>query len=105
MPFREVTPEGFEVMELPYNLPREFRKTFPEQLLFKKFPHIFEKVNGLWGTLECHDYLNEIVINGFGRQERSGFPDDVVTELLWLGNSHPFVPTIRDPWGKNHRVY
>ena len=103
MPFREVTPEGYTVMELPYNLPQEFKRTFPNQDTFKKFPHVYEKVNGLWGTNECHDYLHEIVVNGFGRN-RKGFPDDVIAELLWLGNMHPYVPPVRDIWGSNPNV-
>lgn len=100
MPFREVTPEGFEVKELLYNLPDNFRNEFPKQETFKLFPHVFEKVNGLWGNTECHDYLNELVVNRFDRN-RKGFPQGVLDELLWLGIHHPYIPPLTDPWAMN----
>jgi hypothetical protein len=103
MSFVDVPTQGYKVIEFPYNLPPEFRGTFPNQDTFRKFPHVFEKVNGLWGSNECHDYLHSIVVNGFDRN-RSGFPHEVITELLWLGNMHPYVPPVKDVWGRNPHV-
>lgn len=102
MPF-DAHVEGYEVRTLLYNLPDSYKFEFPQQNLFKKFPHVFEKLNGLWGSIECYEYLNELVVNECDRR-RKGFPAEVIEELVWLGIQHTVVPEQIDPWGSNPKV-
>ena len=47
------------------------------------YPRICNRVQQLWGTTECEDYLNTLVIDTRGN--RQGFPAPMMEELLYLG--------------------
>lgn len=51
----------------------------PRILLKKKFPHILERVELLWGSLELHKYLQQTLFTE--RSNRQGFPQDVMQAL------------------------
>lgn len=47
------------------------------------YPRICAHVQQLWGTTECENYLNTLVIDTRGN--RQGFPAPMMEELLYLG--------------------
>ena len=46
------------------------------------FPRITQRIQQLWGTPECEQYLNALIIDNRGH--RQGFPPAVLEELLYL---------------------
>jgi hypothetical protein len=46
-------------------------------------PRISNRIQQLWGTPDCEDYLNSLVIDTRGN--RKGFPPAMLEELLYLG--------------------
>jgi hypothetical protein len=46
-------------------------------------PRISNRIQQLWGTPDCEEYLNSLVIDTRGN--RKGFPPTVLEELLYLG--------------------
>jgi hypothetical protein len=61
------------------------------QKLEEQFPHILEKIVNLWKSPECGVYLADLLQpegRGGGRFDRSGFPDEIWEELLYLNQLH-----------------
>ena len=46
-------------------------------------PRICNRIQELWGTPQCEDYLTSLVIDTRGN--RKGFPPEIMEELLYLG--------------------
>jgi len=61
------------------------KELYPVQLE-KSFPHVLEKLMGLWGTLEFDALADEFLLNN--RPGRAGFPPDVAVELFRLATLH-----------------
>jgi hypothetical protein len=62
------------------------RKELHPVQLERGFPHILEKLMGLWGTSEFDALAGELLLNN--RTDRTGFPPDVAVELFHLANLH-----------------
>lgn len=59
----------------------EHADKYPKQIE-ERFPHIFDKLLELWGTMQMHDYLDELMMSR--RAGRQGFPDGVAAEVWAL---------------------
>ena len=61
-----------------------------EELLQKiehqNFKRISDAINILWGYKECDDYFYKLIIND--REDRAGFPHEVLSALLKLHDIH-----------------
>jgi hypothetical protein len=49
----------------------------------EEFPHVIEKINGMWATRECRDYLNHLIEDNRDG-ERIGFSVPVMQEIILL---------------------
>ena len=73
-------------------------------LLNERFPHIGERIAGLWGSAELALYINELFLDTRGGT-RQGFPVEISQALFRLSFRHdqlfpapPDPPTPEDPW-------
>ena len=73
------------------------------QGLEQQFPHIFEKLVGLWGTNDMEPYFDSLLVTK--RSGRAGFPTEVADELLRLfsiyhklGLARRPAPQVGDVW-------
>ena len=77
------------------------------EIKLQRFPHIAHKIELLWGTVECLNYLNQLIYNqdrGFRPEPSVGFDKATLAELLRLINSHPKVNEIaKKPTYLHHR--
>lgn len=57
-------------------------------------PAIASKLDLSWGTAECHNYLQKLLSDSYGREEsvRSGFSIDEARALMILVSLHPETP-------------
>ena len=55
---------------------------------------IASKLDLSWGTAECHNYLQKLLYDSYGREEsvRAGFSIDVARALMILVSLHPETP-------------
>jgi len=53
------------------------------------YPNIGNKIAALWGSVQLHKYLNQIIIDDRG--DRQGFPQPVVSALLRIFQHHSSV--------------
>jgi hypothetical protein len=63
------------------------------------FPHILYRLIAVWGYPEANDYLGSLLV--VDRSGRSGFPDDVASELFRLSAIHGMLhpgKTKNDIW-------
>ena len=51
--------------------------------LEQKYPHVFQKMIELWGTVSMRPYFDELIMSN--RPNRLGFPPEVVTEIWAQG--------------------
>ena len=58
--------------------PKDPSLSFLEQ----RFPRIASEIVARWGTASFEPYANNLILNE--RNERQGFPGEVLTELLFL---------------------
>jgi hypothetical protein len=54
----------------------------PESIIEQKFPHIAARIMAFWRTHALSDYIASILV--MDRQDRQGFPREVVEDLLML---------------------
>lgn len=69
------------------------------ELRLQRFPHIAHKLALLWGTVECLNYLNQLIYNqdrGFRPEPSIGFDEATLNELLRLIEKHPKVHELRE---------
>jgi hypothetical protein len=60
------------------------KPVFPAEKLVETkiwYPHVYTKLELLWGEPECEKYLNSLVISN-REGNRAGFPEVVMIELL-----------------------
>lgn len=50
-------------------------------IALKRMPHIYEKVQKLWGFPAFFNYMDGLMLVEQGRENRQGFPEDVYREL------------------------
>ncbi|MGB9094197.1 MAG: hypothetical protein WCB93_08785 [Gallionella sp.] len=55
-------------------------------LLIEKFPHIGNRIELLWGTVDLQDYLNTLIVDE--RSGRKGFPHLVAGAILRIHTEH-----------------
>ena len=55
-------------------------------LLIEKFPHIGNRIELLWGTVDLQNYLNTLIVDE--RSGRKGFPHLVAGALLRIHTEH-----------------
>jgi len=55
----------------------------PRHPLERRFPHVVDRIVGLWGTPMCAEYIQSLVMMDRG-EARQGFPVDLVDDLLML---------------------
>jgi hypothetical protein len=55
----------------------------PRHPLDRRFPHVVDRITGLWGTTMCAEYLQSLVMMDCG-EARQGFPVDLIEDLLML---------------------
>jgi hypothetical protein len=68
-------------------------------------PRIAQRIEQLWGTSECEQYLNTLIIDNRGN--RQGFPPAVLEELLYLGRLARALVILQvggDVWASYDRV-
>ncbi|MBU1425609.1 MAG: hypothetical protein KKH12_02625 [Gammaproteobacteria bacterium] len=70
---------NFDNLEITEEAPAPTKKIPPRKILGEKFPKILERVDLLWGSLELHKYLEQIIFSD--RSKREGFPNDVLQAL------------------------
>lgn len=58
----------------------------PPLVLLSEFPRIAERLAGLWGQREIEACFQDLMIDGRG--DRSGFPPEVLMEILNLRSFH-----------------
>lgn len=64
------------------------------EVRLQRYPHIAHKIVLLWGTVECLNYLNQLIYNqdrGFRPEPCVGFDKATLDELLRLIDSHPKI--------------
>jgi hypothetical protein len=64
------------------------------EIKLQKFPHIAHKIVQLWGTMECINYINQVLSDldrGTRIEPSQGFPMETMEELLYLLEKHPPV--------------
>lgn len=68
--------------------------------LENKYPRVLGKILSLWNLPELDAYFVELMVNE--RVDRAGFPDDVVSEILYLSFIHSALHAKssqkKDPW-------
>lgn len=73
------------------------------------FPHVGGMLTHLWGTADCMNYLDELLVVTGQRTNREGFPFEVLQELMIVQRVHhdkyPDLDTTlsnrrKDPWYK-----
>ena len=69
------------------NIPEDFDEKYPDSVVKERFTRIWEKVDEIWGTQECINYLDELVVIDDGK-DRQGFDLTVMSELLCLAELH-----------------
>ena len=77
-----ISPKTHFDIELRKKLENHSR-IFPS-ITSKKYPHVVERINDLWGSADLLPYLNTLILAEARRKE--GFPEDVSSELLCLLN-------------------
>lgn len=64
------------------------------------YPIISNKISALWGTIQLHKFLNQVIIDDRGN--RQGFPQPVISALLRVYQYHtrlvPNALTPDDTW-------
>lgn len=50
------------------------------------YPNIGNKISALWGSVQLHNFLNQIIIDDRG--DRQGFPPPIVSALLRIYQYH-----------------
>lgn len=77
------------------------------EIKLQRFPHIAHKIELLWGTVECLNYLNQLIYNqdrGFRAEPSMGFDSATLDEILRIIEKHPKVNEIKKPpTYPNHR--
>jgi hypothetical protein len=73
----------FDSFDAPKEPAPKTTKIPPRQVLADHFPHILERIELLWGSIELFDYLEHTLTTD--RSTRQGFPQNVV---LALGEIH-----------------
>lgn len=68
------------------------------------FPRIHDRLGATWGSRQCEDYLDRLILDDRG--DREGFPPSVLDALLVLQRVH--VKEFgsfkrRDPWDEGFR--
>lgn len=64
-------------------------------------PGLLKRITLIWRSPECHDYLKRLIVDERG--DRSGFPPEVMSELLFL-NEILEVSASADAWAANARA-
>lgn len=80
---------NFDNLEITKDAPVQTKKIPPRKILGEKFPKILERVDLLWGSLELHNYLEQIIFTD--RSKREGFPNDVLQALGEIHVEHTRV--------------
>jgi hypothetical protein len=62
-----------------------YASAYPRRLE-ESFPHIMEKIIGLWGTQGMLPYFETLLVTR--RPDRVGFPPEIASELLRLHSLH-----------------
>jgi hypothetical protein len=59
----------------------------PDVLIIREqYPNIGNKIASLWGSVQLHKYLNQIIIDDRGG--RQGFPQPIISALLRIFQHH-----------------
>jgi hypothetical protein len=73
-------------IDLPVAKPVPFDPD-PRHPLERRFPHVVDRITGLWGTPMCTEYIQSLVMMDRG-ETRQGFPVDLIDDLLLLDYCH-----------------
>lgn len=72
-----------------------------------KYPRVLGKILSLWNSPELDAYFVELVVNE--RADRAGFPDEVVSEILYLSFVHAALHAKdskkKDPWDTSPEAF
>ncbi len=77
---------NFDDPEIVEEAPVQAEKIPPRKVLGEKFPKILERIDLLWGSLELHNYLEQIIFTD--RSNREGFSNDVMQALTEIHVEH-----------------
>lgn len=55
-----------------------------ERAAVECLPHLVTRLTALWGYVECQPYLRRLIVAGPEREDRAGFPREVLDELVFL---------------------
>lgn len=53
------------------------------------YPNISNKIAALWGTVQLHKFLNQVIIDDRGN--RQGFPQPIISALMRVFQNHSKV--------------
>jgi hypothetical protein len=53
------------------------------------YPNISNKIAALWGSVQLHKYLNQVIIDDRGN--RQGFPQPIISALMRIYQHHTTV--------------
>jgi len=99
--------------QLDFNLHQVKKEETPEaeiihsrEVLREKFPHILERIELMWGSIELNNYLERTLTTD--RSDRQGFPKDVIKALGQIHHEHiAFLKAEgiikNDPWDLLHK--
>jgi len=59
----------------------------PRHLLECEYPHVADRITGLWGSPLCAQYLQSLLMMDRG-EARQGFPMELVEDLMLLDACH-----------------
>lgn len=80
-------------------------ENYDYQLIAGRYPHIAVKMNALWGSRECREYLLELTIDSRG--DRRGFHENDLFTIYHLIEEHdkqfPRFAQKSDNWEESGR--
>jgi hypothetical protein len=90
-----------EVVRPPGSSPLSDEELTAEAVALLKalFPRIHDRLGATWGSKQCEDYLDRLILDDRG--DREGFPPEVLAALLVLQRVHAKTFGVfkrRDPW-------
>lgn len=85
-PFRTWTTVRYGRPTRPPPGPPVIDEVPPLDIVRERFPRIAKAIELMWGTRELESYLGKLIITE--RENREGFPPDVLSALLRISRQH-----------------
>lgn len=83
----------------------ELEKRKDYEVIKNRFPHIAQRMDGLWGKQELHTYLNQLITSN-KKTNRAGFPIEIMQALYHVMNLHDdFFPQMEKRFTSNSDIW